>query len=172
MAVDIFDGGDPVYPDIAVNTDGSSHNITDPTSGQDNVSTPVSPIPANGWPGNGIPIFSDFNKIFRLITQWIRWFYAGIGEVVTLSGIAPGGTGDTLTLHFPDTIGENWVLLGGILTEGSVAFSPVPSVSTGVTYEVYVPLTGEKLIKIQFILGGVAQSMDGVHYKIVLKKVV
>jgi hypothetical protein len=77
MTVDIFDGGGaPVYPDIAVNSDGSSHDITDGISGQPNVSTPASPIPANGWPGNGIPIFSDFNKLFRLVTQWIRYLYS------------------------------------------------------------------------------------------------
>ena len=76
MANDIFGEYDvPIYPDIAVNPDGTNNDITDPTSGQPNVSTPASPIPTDGWPGNGIPIFSDFNKLFRMITQWIRWFY-------------------------------------------------------------------------------------------------
>ena len=75
MANDIFDGETPVYPDIAVNPDGSNNDITDPTSGQPNVSTPASPIPLDGWPGNDIPIFSDFNRLFRMITQWIRWLY-------------------------------------------------------------------------------------------------
>jgi len=115
MANDIFDGETPVYPDIAVNPDGSNNDITDPTSGQPNVSTPASPIPLDGWPGNSIPIFSDFNRLFRMITQWIRWLYDHViaaegdisdaqGDIIAIQGEFGVGTGsitaDTATSQY------------------------------------------------------------------------
>jgi hypothetical protein len=88
MTIDIFGEYDvPIYPDIAVNTDGTSNDMTDPVSSQPNVSTPSAPTALNGWPGNGIPIFSDFNKLFRQITQWIRYFY---NKEAVISGTIPG----------------------------------------------------------------------------------
>ena len=84
MANDVVDSivaGTPIFPDIAVNSDGTNHDITDPTSSQPNTSYPAGPIVASGWPGNGIPIFSNFNKLFRLITQWIRWLYTRVMDL-------------------------------------------------------------------------------------------
>ena len=80
MPVDNFptDLSNPVFPDVAVDSTtpyGDNHDITDIESGQPNVSVLSGPISLGGWPGNGIPLFSDFNKLFRLITQWIRWFW-------------------------------------------------------------------------------------------------
>jgi hypothetical protein len=103
MTTDIFDGGNPVYPDIAVNSDGSSNDMTDPTSGQPNVSTPNSPIPLEGWPGNGIPIFSDFNKLFRMITQWIRWLYDHLINTTDVAISTIGGSVSTLQSEVEDT---------------------------------------------------------------------
>jgi hypothetical protein len=78
LVEDAIAAGTPIYPDVAVATNGADHNITDPASGQPNVSAALqSGVPLSGWPSNGIPIFSDFNRLFRIMTQWIRWLYAG-----------------------------------------------------------------------------------------------
>ena len=120
MANDIFGDYDvPIFPDIAVNPDGSNNDITDPTSGQPNVSTPASPIPLDGWPGNGIPIFSDFNRLFRMITQWIRWLYdhiiAAEGDITDLEAITGSYANITAsgTLSAPGDVTINMTLPSG-----------------------------------------------------------
>lgn len=78
LVLDAITAGTPIYPDVAVNTNGTDNNITDAQSGLANVSTSlVSGVPASGWPGDGIPRFNDFNRLFRIITQWTRFFFAG-----------------------------------------------------------------------------------------------
>ena len=115
MANDVADAitlGTPIYPDVAVDVDGNNNDITDPVSSQPNTSFPAAPIVSDGWPGNGIPIFSDFIKLFRLITQWVRWLYPAVTNLYrllngyfnrivnvsfALQGTAGGTVGITLT---------------------------------------------------------------------------
>jgi hypothetical protein len=77
LVQDAIHAGTPIYPDIAVNSDGTDNNITDSESGMPNVAaTMQTGVPASGWPGNGIPIFNNMNRLFRIVTQWIRWFFS------------------------------------------------------------------------------------------------
>jgi len=129
MTIDIFGEYDvPIYPDIAVNPDGSNNDITDPTSGQPNVSTPASPIPLDGWPGNGIPIFSDFNKLFRMITQWIRWFYDHIVNTTDVN--VSNAQGDILALESAFGVGT-----GSITADTATSQYMTISLPTGFTHD-------------------------------------
>jgi hypothetical protein len=186
MAVDIFDGGgNPVYPDIAVHTDGSSNDITDTVSGQPNVSTPASPIPLNGWPGNGIPVFSAFNKIFRLITQWVRWLYASVVTIndtlskdVTLTG---SWTSSTLLgeISLPTGfVGANTVILGGFLQIGGhqywpLFFNTVDDVTKLVynMFEVRINHDAGDKIQIRYFSDGTVEDLNGWSYCVVVRKI-
>ena len=175
MAVDIFDGsGNPIFPDVAVNTDGSNNNMTDPTSGQPNVSTPASPIPANGWPGNGIPIFSDFNKLFRLITQWIRWTYDIITRDVLLTGACPNSTNLGISLPSGFT-NDNTIILGGCLHATGVDQSQFPLFmyrinGTDTSYiSVWMDHAPDQIL-ISWFEGSALKNLNGLSYKVLIRK--
>jgi hypothetical protein len=98
MATDIFDNyGNAIYPDFAVNTDGSNHDVVDPTSGKNNVIMPSSSLQLTGWLYKQKPPRNTFNWLHRLTTQWIRWLYGKVdglmedmttaqGNISTLQG--------------------------------------------------------------------------------------
>lgn len=182
MAVDIFDGsGNPVYPDIAVNTDGSSNNITDPTSGQDNVSTPASPIPLNGWPGNGIPIFSDFNKLFRLITQWIRYLYGVLQKDVFVSGSFSVTTTEGLVVLPSGFTKDNCVLIGGWVKPNTGSYYCIPlnqAEPNGASYFLVSAKIGnptgstpDYVRIVSYNTGSTEMDMNGYSYAILLRKI-
>ena len=176
MATDIFDGGTPVYPDIAVNPDGSNNDTTDPPSGQPNVSTPASPIPLDGWPGNGIPIFSDFNKIFRLITQWIRYLYS-----ITLTGTFTGSMFEGSVQLPTGFTKDNCVIAGGWIKSGSGAYYCMPlnySVPNGASYSLVSAKVGnptgatpDYVRIVSYNNGDTAVDLNGYSYAIVLRKI-
>ena len=185
MAVDIFDGPDPVYPDIAVNPDGSNNDKTDPTSGQPNVSTPASPIPLDGWPGNGIPIFSDFNRLFRMITQWIRWLYdhviaaeGDIDDLETITGsyasITASGTlsapGDvTINMTLPSGFAwNNTYIISTMVGFDAVVYKQAPFMLTSVDY-VIVQLTSSTFIV--YIKNDDLSGTYAISVKMLIKKI-
>lgn len=180
MAVDIFTpgGSDPIFPDIAVNPDGSNNDITDPTSGQPNVSTPASPIPLDGWPGNGIPIFSDFNKLFRMITQWIRYLYDLVSKDVVLSGTFTTAMNGVINLPAGYTV-DNTIILGGYValvsgTHRNPLFFNTANTdkSVNIIYAVDVFTSGVDIIQVTCkVDGGSDIDLDGRAYKIVIRKV-
>lgn len=63
-----------VYPDWAVNTDGTDNDVVDPDSGQNNVVEPAAGIKLTGWAYAELPPRQYFNWLSRIVTQWIRWF--------------------------------------------------------------------------------------------------
>jgi hypothetical protein len=180
MTTDIFVGGNPVYPDIAVNPDGSNNDITDPTSNQPNVSAPASPIPLDGWPGNGIPIFSDFNKLFRLVTQWIRYFYARTLDTV-LTGSFSGSMTEGLVQLPTGYTKDNCVILGGWVKPNSGSYYCLPlnlSEPNGGSYALLsvkignaTGTTPEYVRIVYYTTGSTPADLDGYSYAIVLRKI-
>jgi hypothetical protein len=95
MTTSIFNAGTPVYPDMAVNSDGTDNNVTDPTSGQNNVVAASGAKQASGWNFTEKPARNVMNWLHRLTTQWIRWLYANAWHADTVfygHGEGVGGT--------------------------------------------------------------------------------
>src|SRR5271157_574065 len=88
MTTDIFNAGTPVYPDMAVNTDGTDNDVTDATSGQLNVVAASGAKQLAGWGYTEKPARNVMNWIHRLTTQWIRWLYSNAWHADIRSGYA------------------------------------------------------------------------------------
>src|SRR5271157_217016 len=84
MTTDIFNAGTPVYPDMAVNTDGTDNDVTDATSGQLNVVAASGAKQLAGWGYTEKPARNVMNWIHRLTTQWIRWLYSNAWHADTV----------------------------------------------------------------------------------------
>ena len=81
-----------VFPDWAVNPDGTDHDVADGTTGQNNVVVPPPEKTLIGWQYNEKPPRQYFNWLARIVTQWIRWLDANTTQTALLSVTIPIGT--------------------------------------------------------------------------------
>jgi hypothetical protein len=63
-----------VYPDFAVNTDGTDNDVVNSESGENNVEEPTAPKKLLGWDYKEKPPRGHMNWLHRITTQWVRWF--------------------------------------------------------------------------------------------------
>ena len=190
MPVDNFptDLSNPVFPDVAVDSTtpyGNNHDITDTESGQLNVSVLSGPISLGGWPGNGIPLFSDFNKLFRLITQWIRWFWV-TGWHDASTTIMSGSF--TATSHFTESINlpSGWTAATSIVLSIRITLGAYGSGTTFVSVPFNYPNGGaggrsfvsadmlaanEIYFRSDNVSPGTQFDLNAGTYKIILKKI-
>ena len=64
-----------IFPDMAVNTDGTDNDVLDPATNQNNAIAPPAPRQLTGWLSNEKPFRQYFNWLHRITTQWLRWFF-------------------------------------------------------------------------------------------------
>jgi hypothetical protein len=129
------------YPDWAVNTDGTDHDVIDPTSLQNNVVEPTAGKKLTGWTYTEKPPRNIFNWLARITTQWIRWIDDYIvntidvaigtiqGQITTLQGdigigsgsiTADPATSQYMTVSLPTGFtDDNCYVLGGWLNTGA-----------------------------------------------------
>jgi hypothetical protein len=84
-----------LYPDWSVKVDGTDNDVIDGTTGENNVVDPSAGKKLTGFLYDEKPPRQNFNWLFRIITQWIRWFDASVIDLyskLTASAIANDST--------------------------------------------------------------------------------
>jgi hypothetical protein len=71
-----------VFPQWAMNTDGTDNDVIDSTSGVNNVVEPDASKKLVGWGYQEAPPRQFMNWIHRITGQWIRWFDQSIDPIV------------------------------------------------------------------------------------------
>lgn len=99
-----------VYPDWAVNSDGTDNDIVDTISGENNVVPPDAGKQASGFLYREKPARQSFNWLGRKTTQWLRY----------LDGLLTANTG-SFTLYLGDaTVNTpllfHYAVVGGIVS--------------------------------------------------------
>ena len=142
-----------VYPDCAVNPDGTDNDVTDPTSGQNNVVAPSPGKQATGFLYNEKPPRQHFNWLARLTTQWIRYLNEKVGpwsadkvfsyEIPVIGNWGSASTHDYTPPSNPPNM--NTIILNCDLTNGSAtrtSFPILPPITAGAHAAVVIPYSG------------------------------
>lgn len=183
LVQDAITAGTPIYPDVAVNSDGTDNNITDSESGMPNVAaTMQTGVPASGWPGNGIPIFNNMNRLFRIVTQWIRWLYENAWHANNTTHVEGAFTS---TSHYTENIAlpagydhTNTVIVGARICLPSFAggqaqtMVPLVFVNGSDVYAVTAEFTNADIIYVvSNMTSGSGFDLNAGTYHFILKKV-
>jgi hypothetical protein len=136
----VDESDNPLFPDFAVNTDGTDHDVVDPVSNEHNVIEPDAVKKLTGWNYTEKPPRNWMNWLHRLTAQWTRWAFNSAWTGPRSDGVLWLNASLTNGGYFQLPAGEDWtkfIIVSAFVQRDDTHFCPLPYIDGAGNHAAY-----------------------------------